>query len=255
MYYEATMTPLSPKTYFPVAEPEPPSTTNTTTSPHYPTDTSQSPHISIQFTSNQKVNILIKCQRHVDPPYPETLYTINITIKNPPPVRTVEPQSPLSPPLTPNLFVETTNQTPINTVEIQSSPTPHTILSAAATTFVPTNLNTPRFTPKRPRRPYNKRQALIRKVTPATNGTVENSNKSIVYSVSPPSRRKRNRVSYTDKSTPLLPTSVHPTVIQPIVPPTIPPLTNSSTYRDALSPLDYMTDVPPTLIQSLHLLP
>ena len=254
------MTPPPPKTYFPVAETEPPSkfnsttlqspTTHTTpstpittsTHPSCPTGISQSPNISIQLTPTITVTITISNHTNVKPQYLATPSTISIAIKTPPPVRTVETQSPQSPLLPPLSVVENMYKTPISTVEIPPSPTRHTILSATAPSFKPTNLHPTQFTPRRPRRPYKKRLARTITVTPECHRPVEISFPSIVYKTRPFSRRKLNRTHSTNRTTPSHPTLVHQASTPQVVSSTTIPTIHHMNYRDALSPDNDMTD-------------
>ena len=82
------MTPPPPKIYVPVAEPEPPSTTKTTTYsiPHHPANTPQSPTISIQLTPALTVGITISNRYDVENPYSTTSSAINIFVNLPNPV-------------------------------------------------------------------------------------------------------------------------------------------------------------------------
>ena len=192
MIYEPTMTPPPPKTYFPVAETEPPSIPLAINPPI--TDTTLSPSINIQYGND----ILININYHVESPSTATPSSqIKITIKTPPPVLTVEPQS--TPSFTPTLQL---HQTPVTPVEIFAFPQkPSTLifktpvitveidthrptatpgspvetpfeskLSSSAHPFtpthsphsphsIPTDIMESQFTPRRPRRPYRKKFA------------------------------------------------------------------------------------------------
>ena len=133
MYYNDTMTPPPPKIHFPVAEHKPPSTPTS----YGPTAHLQSPNISIHLTPTFMVNITFTHHPHVEPQSLETPSTINITIQTPPPVRTVESQSPIPPPLLPNVH-EANTKTSAHTVEI---PPPHQHISNLSATAPLLNLN------------------------------------------------------------------------------------------------------------------
>ena len=288
------MTPPPPKIIFPTADPEPPSTHHSsnhhTPTVQYHPNPSLSPSIIIQLTPFYNVEILTSPNPVENPNLATPALTIRISSTSTP-VRTVEKKYSETPPpkipiiQTPAFTVETNRhlQSPSNT--IHSTPVPPTVetmshhspLSATASPFNPRAL----FTPRRKRRPYNKRFASLIKTkhvitTPETHHPVEKPPLSPLHI--------RSHSPYTTILDPVLDTRVppnssyspshpnkYPSVESPIVETQIPalaveslpPIRKSSPTKESVQSISpalqqYMVDIfeweydgdnPPTILE------